>query len=174
MNPYRAISVGECSSRIRLATRASRAVAFRHNFQCYTPSLVKIMSSFFTAWLPNFSLANVLRLAAILLIALILNRLLGVLTKLLVRPAASQSRAAQGREQQTRTLASVLYSAGSKIVWGVAVLTALPEFGISVLPAVVLAGLLLLGLGLGGQNMVRDILAGFYIAFEDQYVPGDM
>jgi moderate conductance mechanosensitive channel len=31
----------------------------------------------------------------------------------------------------------------------------------------------LLGLGIGGQNVVRDILAGFSIAFEDQYVPGD-
>src|SRR5271163_2071907 len=150
-------------------------MAFRRNFQCYTPSLVKIMSSNFKDWWnwSSFSLANVLHLAAILVIALILNRLLRVLTKLLVRPAASQSRAAQSREQQTRTLAGVLYSAGSKIVWAVAILMALYEFGINVTPVAALAGLASLALGFGAQNLIRDIITGFYIVLEDQYVVGD-
>jgi small-conductance mechanosensitive channel len=130
------------------------------------------MSSPFTTW-SSFSLANVLHLAAILIIALILNRLLRVLTKLLVRPAASQSRVAQSREQQTRTLAGVLYSAGSKIVWAVAILTALSEFGINVTPLAALAGLASLALGFGAQNLIRDIITGFYIVMEDQYVVGD-
>jgi small-conductance mechanosensitive channel len=130
------------------------------------------MSSPFTAW-SNFALANVLHLGAILVIALILNHLLRVLTKLLIRPAASQSRVAQSREQQTRTVASVLYSAGSKIVWAVAILTALSEFGINVIPLVALAGLVSLALGFGAQNLIRDIITGFYIVLEDQYVVGD-
>src|SRR5208282_4038650 len=118
----------------------------RHNFQCYTRSLIKIMSSPFIAW-PNFTLANVLHIAVILAIALILNRLLRVLTKLLIRPATSLSRVAQSREQQTRTVAGVLYSAGSKIVWAVAILTVVPEFGINVTPVAALAGLASLALG---------------------------
>jgi moderate conductance mechanosensitive channel len=131
-----------------------------------------MMSSPFSAWF-NFTIPNALHLFAILVLALLLNRLLRRLANSLIKPADSQARAAQNREQQTRTLANALYSAGSKMVWSVALLTALPEFGISVLPVVVLAGLLLLGLGIGGQNVVRDILAGFSIAFEDQYVHGD-
>src|SRR5271156_2813044 len=133
------------------------------------------MSSNFTAWSnwSHFSLANILHLAAILVIALILNRLLRVLTKLLIRPAASQSRVAQSREQQTRTLAGVLYSAGSKIVWAVAILTALSEFGINVTPLAALAGLASLALGFGAQNLIRDIITGFYIVLEDQFVVGD-
>jgi small-conductance mechanosensitive channel len=131
-----------------------------------------MMSSPFTAWF-NFTIPNLLHLLGIFVLALLLSRLLRRMTSLLIKPAGSQTRIAQAHEQQTRALASALYSAGSKIVWSVAVLTALPEFGISVLPVVVLAGLSLLGLGLGGQNIVRDVLAGFYIAFEDQYVPGD-
>jgi moderate conductance mechanosensitive channel len=130
------------------------------------------MSSPFTAW-SNFSFANVLHLAAILVIAVILNRLLRVLTKLVIRPASSQSRAAQSREQQTRTVAGVLYSAGSKIVWVVAILTALTEFGINVTPVAALAGLASLALGFGAQNLIRDIITGFYIVLEDQYVVGD-
>jgi moderate conductance mechanosensitive channel len=130
------------------------------------------MSSPFTAW-SNFSFANVLHLGAILLIALVINRLLRVVTKLLIRPAPSQSRAAQNREQQTRTVAGVLYSAGSKIVWAVAILTALSEFGINVTPLAALAGLASLALGFGAQNLIRDIITGFYIVMEDQYVVGD-
>jgi len=130
------------------------------------------MSSSFTVW-PNFTVANLVHLLIIFIIALVLNRLLRILTKLLVRPAASQSRAAQSREQQTRTVAVILYSAGSKIVWAVAILMALYEIGINVTPVATLAGLASLALGFGAQNLVRDIITGFYIVLEDQYVVGD-
>ncbi|HEX9456101.1 MAG TPA: mechanosensitive ion channel domain-containing protein, partial [Candidatus Acidoferrum sp.] len=57
--------------------------------------------------------------------------------------------------------------------WVIAVLTALPEFGISALPAAAMLGAALLGLGLGARNVVRDVVAGLQIAFEDQYAAGD-
>jgi small-conductance mechanosensitive channel len=132
------------------------------------------MSSLFTAWSwSNFTIANALHLVAIFVIALILNRLLRAMTNLVVKPAGSQTRIAQLREQQTRTLAGILYGAASKIVWVVALLTALHEFDINVLPAAALAGLASLALGFGAQNLVRDVITGFYIILEDQYVVGD-
>jgi len=130
------------------------------------------MSNFFNHW-SGFTLPNALHLLGILLIALILNRLLRVVTRLIVRPAASQTRVAQIREQQTRTLAGVLYGAGSKVVWAIAILTAMPEFGINITPVAALAGLASLAVGFGAQNLVRDIITGFYIILEDQYVVGD-
>ncbi|HWN75365.1 MAG TPA: mechanosensitive ion channel domain-containing protein [Candidatus Udaeobacter sp.] len=113
------------------------------------------------------------RLVAIFIVALVLNRLLRLVTNLLIKPAGSEARAAKAREQQTRTVAVVLYSAGSKIVWGVALLTAASEFRIDVLPAATLAGLASLALGFGAQNLVRDVITGFYIILEDQFVVGD-
>ena len=113
------------------------------------------------------------RLVAILIVALVVNRLLRLITNLLIKPAASEARAAKAREQQTRTVAVVLYSAGSKIVWGVALLTAASEFRIDVLPAATLAGLASLALGFGAQNLVRDVITGLYIILEDQFVVGD-
>jgi moderate conductance mechanosensitive channel len=130
------------------------------------------MPSSFTTW-SNFTFVNLLHLLVIFVVALILNRLLRVLTKLAVRPATSQSRVAQSREQQTRTVAGILYSAGSKIVWAAAILTALAEVGINVVPVAALAGLASLALGFGAQNLVRDIITGFYIVLEDQFVVGD-
>lgn len=130
------------------------------------------MSSSFNHWL-ELTLPNALHLLVILVIVLVVNRILRAVTNLMIKHAASPARVAQNREQQTRTLAGVLYGAASKVVWGVALLTALPEFGINVTPVATLAGLASLAIGFGAQNLVRDIITGFYIVLEDQYVVGD-
>lgn len=123
--------------------------------------------------LPDFTAANFLHLVVIFVVALLLNRLLRMVTNLVIKPASSEARAAKAREQQTRTVASVLYGASSRIVWAVALLTAAAEFGINVTPVVALAGLASLALGFAAQNLIRDIITGFYIILEDQYVIGD-
>ena len=130
------------------------------------------MPSSFNRWL-NLALPNIFHLLGIFVIALVMNRILRAITNLLINRAASQTRAAQVREQQTRTLAGVLYGAANKVIWAVALLTALSEFGINVTPVATLAGLASLALGFGAQNLVRDIITGFYIVLEDQYVVGD-
>jgi len=124
-------------------------------------------------YLLNISPSNVIHLVVILAAALILNHLMRLVTKLIVKPAATQTRAAQAREQQTRTLAGVINSTGSKVVWAIALLTAAQEFGINVTPVAAFAGLASLAVGFGAQNLVRDIISGFYIILEDQYVVGD-
>ena len=130
------------------------------------------MPSSFNHWL-NLILPNALHLFGIIVLALVVNRVLRAVTNLVIKQAASPARTAQIREQQTRTLAAVLYGAASKIIWAVALLTALSEFGINILPAATLAGLASLALGFGAQNLVRDIITGFYIVLEDQYAVGD-
>jgi moderate conductance mechanosensitive channel len=126
----------------------------------------------FNHWL-DLTIPNVLRLLGILVIALVLNRLLRALSNLIIKPATTQTRQSQLREQQTRTLAGIVYSAGSKVVWAVALLTSLREFKIDITPAVTLAGLASLAVGFGAQTLVRDVIMGFYIVLEDQYVVGD-
>ena len=125
------------------------------------------------SYFSDTSVAIFFRLLAILIVVLVVNRLLRLITNLLIKPASSEARAAKAREQQTRTVALVLYSAGSKIVWAVALLTAAAQFGINVLPAATIAGLASLALGFGAQNLVRDVISGFYIILEDQFVVGD-
>ncbi|MGC1484372.1 MAG: mechanosensitive ion channel family protein [Candidatus Acidiferrum sp.] len=130
------------------------------------------MTSLSIHW-PEFTLTSIFDLVAILLIALLVNRFLRVLTKLMIKPAATQSRAAQVREQQTRTLAAVLYGAASKVVWFVALLTAVDKIGINPTPALTLAGLASVAIGFGAQNLIRDVITGIYIVLEDQYAIGD-
>jgi len=78
------------------------------------------------------------------------------------------------REQQTQTLAGILYSGGTAIIGIVAVLTALPEFGFNITPVAAAAGLASLAIGFGAQHVVRDFINGFFTVLEDQYVVGDL
>jgi small-conductance mechanosensitive channel len=121
----------------------------------------------------DFATTHGLRLLGILVIALVANRLLRATSRLMIKTATAQTRQSQLREQQTRTLAGIVYSAGSKVVWVIALLTALDQLKINILPAVTFAGLASLALGFGAQTLVRDVIAGFYIVLEDQYVVGD-
>jgi small-conductance mechanosensitive channel len=122
----------------------------------------------------EMALGDGTRLLAILLIALLLNRLLRAFTRRLVQSSSgSGGRTAQMHEQQTRTLAGVLYSAGTAVIASIALLLALPVFGFNVTPLAAAAGLASLAVGFGGQHLVRDVINGFFIVFEDQYVVGD-
>jgi moderate conductance mechanosensitive channel len=123
--------------------------------------------------IPALSVANLFRILGIVVAAIVINRLLLLATKLMVKPAASQTRTAQAREQQTRTLASLVYSAGSKVVWLLALLLVAQEFGINVIPVVAVVGLASLAIGFGAQSLVRDVISGFTIVLEDQYSVGD-
>ncbi|MGB7729085.1 MAG: mechanosensitive ion channel domain-containing protein [Candidatus Acidiferrum sp.] len=123
--------------------------------------------------IPTLSVSNLLHLLGIVVAAILINRILRVFANQIVKPAAAQTRAAQAREQQTRMLADVTYSAGSKVVWLLAALMAAQEFGINVTPIVILVGLAALAIGFGAKNLVRDLVSGFYIVLEDQFTVGD-
>jgi small-conductance mechanosensitive channel len=123
----------------------------------------------------DFAAARGIRIAAILLIALILNRLLRSLTRRLIPTAGSEGlgRIARMREQHVKTLAGLLYSAGTAVIIVGAFLTALPEFGFNVTPIAAAAGLASLAVGFGAQHLVRDIINGFFIVVEDQFAVGE-
>jgi small conductance mechanosensitive channel len=124
----------------------------------------------------EFAIGHGTRLLVILLIALLLIRVLRTLTRRLITAAGNQSatRVARMREQQTRTLAGILYSSGAAIIIVVAILTALPEFGFNITPVAAAAGLASLSVGFGAQHVVRDFINGFFTVLEDQYVVGDI
>lgn len=115
-----------------------------------------------------------LRIAAILFLAFLAVRLWKALTSRLVEISKARTRGAQMREQQTRTMAGLLYSVGAGVILIVAILTALPELGFNVTPVEAAAAVASLALGFGAQNLVRDLINGFFIVFEDQFVVGDL
>jgi small conductance mechanosensitive channel len=114
-----------------------------------------------------------LRILAIIIIALIVARLLKAFTNRLVEAAKSSTRIAQMREQQTRTMAGIIYSAGIFIIVAVSILTALPEFGFNVTPLEAAAAVASLAFGFGAarEGPHQRFL---YRLYEDQFVVGDL
>ncbi|HBI26716.1 MAG TPA: mechanosensitive ion channel family protein, partial [Peptococcaceae bacterium] len=49
----------------------------------------------------------------------------------------------------------------------------LDELGVPTTSILAGAGVLGLAVGFGAQNLVRDVLSGFFILFEDQFAVGD-
>jgi small conductance mechanosensitive channel len=75
--------------------------------------------------------------------------------------------------QRTRTIGSVL---GNLATWGLTFMVisvALSEAGVSPGAIVAGAGILGAGIGFGAQSLVRDLISGLFIVFEDQYGVGD-
>ncbi|MCG8540708.1 MAG: mechanosensitive ion channel family protein [Clostridia bacterium] len=77
-------------------------------------------------------------------------------------------------EQREKTLKSVVDSVAAYFIMAFAVLTILSEFGL-VKKATILtgAGIFTVVAGLGAQNLIKDIISGFFILFERQMRVGD-
>jgi small-conductance mechanosensitive channel len=78
------------------------------------------------------------------------------------------------RHQRVRALGSILRSAASVTVLGIAGVVVLGDLGINLAPLLASAGVVGIAIGFGAQNMVRDYLAGISMLLEDQYGVGDV
>ena len=77
------------------------------------------------------------------------------------------------RAQRSRALGSILRSAVSVVVFGIAALTILGILGFNLAPLLASTAVLGVALGFGAQNLVRDYLAGLLMLVEDHYGVGD-
>jgi len=86
---------------------------------------------------------------------------------------AAQLAGTERRTQRARALGSILRSAVSVIVFGIAALTILGILGFNLAPLLASTAVLGVALGFGAQNLVRDYLAGLLMLVEDHYGVGD-
>jgi small conductance mechanosensitive channel len=78
------------------------------------------------------------------------------------------------RKKRIDTLGQLLRVVATLLVIGVAVLMALSLFSVDIRPILTGAGIAGLAVGFGAQNLVRDIIAGFFLILEDQVRLGDV
>ncbi len=123
-----------------------------------------------------------IHIAEILLVAIILRVLLWLYLKkfvshLVERPITRRretSEAARKRlQQRSKTITSLLNSIGGFIIWTVAIIMIVSEFGPNVTPLVASSAIIGAALGFGAQQLVRDLLAGVSMLAEDQFGIGD-
>ncbi|MGE5814569.1 MAG: mechanosensitive ion channel family protein [Acidobacteriota bacterium] len=78
------------------------------------------------------------------------------------------------RAKRARTLGDALRKAVTALVLAVALLMILRELGLDIIPLLSAAGIAGVALGFGAQTLVRDMIAGFFLTFEDQVRVGDV
>ena len=78
------------------------------------------------------------------------------------------------RGQRARTLRAVLNSTLTILVVATVLGSALTMLGVPLATLLASAGVVGVALGFGAQSLVRDVLAGMFMLFEDQYGVGDV
>jgi moderate conductance mechanosensitive channel len=75
---------------------------------------------------------------------------------------------------RAQTLALVLRSIASVLIWTIAATMILGELGVNLGPLIAGAGIAGVALGFGAQSLVKDFLSGIFMLVEDQYGVGDI
>lgn len=78
------------------------------------------------------------------------------------------------RGQRLKTITSVLQLLVSIVAWVVVVLTVMGIWGIPMTPLIAVGTTIGIAVGFGAQDLVRDIISGFFILIEDQFGIGDV
>lgn len=76
--------------------------------------------------------------------------------------------------QRARTLGTVLNAFAQWGIWIILTIMVLTEFGVAVTPLIASVGILGAALGFGAQSLVKDLLNGLFMVFEDQLGLGDI
>lgn len=77
-------------------------------------------------------------------------------------------------EGRARTISAVTRSSVTVLIWSVALLLILGEFGVNLAPLLAGAGIVGVALGFGAQSLVKDCITGLFMLVEDQYGVGDV
>ena len=142
------------------------------------------MNGFLTWWGAVWDVWHTpIRILAIIIGAVLVRSLLLLSVRRVVRGviAGMNGKAAQASGlianarvvQRSQTLGSVLSNFFTWTVVLVALSSILSELGVAVGALVAGAGILGAALGFGAQSLVRDLISGIFIVFEDQYGVGD-
>jgi moderate conductance mechanosensitive channel len=116
-----------------------------------------------------------LKIIAIAVVALILNRVAKYFIEKLVRRLILSHTEGDKEAEIKRedTLIRIFNVSSSVIIWVIAGLMIVEEFGVAIGPLLAAAGVAGLALGFGGQYLIRDLIAGLFMITENQYRIGD-
>jgi small conductance mechanosensitive channel len=143
------------------------------------------MDQFFTEQLSPFlvhkSMAILEASLRILLIALVayvairaLRFGLGKLEQVLLTWRAREDKERIANEKRVKTLTGLLRTICLTLVWVVGIVMSLDQIGLDITPILAGAGIVGLAVGFGAQNLVRDIINGFFVILENQVRVGDV
>jgi small-conductance mechanosensitive channel len=134
------------------------------------------MSSLLTAKLDlvlTWLLTSGIRLAVLLVGAYLLLRLIRLLTDRFNRMLQGFTYSVE-RQKRAQTLSEIVRAVATTVLFVLTTMFVLEEIGLNIAPLLTAAGIGGLAIGFGAQNLVRDVIAGFFLLLEDQVRVGDV
>ncbi|MFC7373794.1 MULTISPECIES: mechanosensitive ion channel family protein [unclassified Brachybacterium] len=101
------------------------------------------------------------------------SKLTNVAGAVVKRDPRSLKAAQARREQRAETLSNVARNVAHMVIWAVALVMILSEIGVDIAPVIASLGVIGLAAGIGAQTIIRDIVAGIVMLFEDIVAVGD-
>jgi len=119
-----------------------------------------------------------LRITLILVVAwvgvILLKKFLRRLESRLMKKSKEDGEPASESEKRIETIIRLIQQAAMLALWMTACLIILKELNIDIAPIIASAGIVGLAVGFGAQNLVRDMISGFFIILENQIRVGDV
>ena len=110
-----------------------------------------------------------------LLVQRITRRLLGRLKPRLVASITNREQSdSEEIAKRVDTLFGIVQAVVRIVVWGVALMLLLRNVGIDIAPILAGAGVVGLAVGFGAQELVRDVISGFFLLLENHVRTGDV
>ena len=118
-------------------------------------------------------ISSLIRIGMIILVSFLVMRVVSRLIDRLFKSREDEQRVLIRDNRRLMTLRTVIKSFVRYMVYFVGGIMVLGELGVNTSGLVAGAGIAGVALGFGAQNLVRDVLTGFFILFEDQFAVGD-
>jgi len=117
-----------------------------------------------------------LKIVIIIVVAIVVVRLGNLVLQNAIRRAVSIKGFAShaGEKRREDTLISLFTATLHIVVWLIVAIMVLSEIGLDIAPLLAGAGIIGVAFGFGAQYLVRDIINGVFIIFEDQFKIGDV
>ncbi len=121
----------------------------------------------------TWMLTSGVKIVVVIIVMLIALKMVGILVEKLFLSFSRPLRDGE-MEKRIETLKSISRSAIKAVIFLVSVLIVMQILGIAIAPILAAAGIVGLAVGFGAQNLVQDIIGGFFILLEDQIRVGDV
>lgn len=139
------------------------------NFIYFIDSILKTNNEDISIYLNIFS--KILKIVVVFIVIKILSRILNaIISKMVERRKHSKLPV---DERKLNTLSAVLKNVIRYTIYFIGVMIILDILGVNTNSIIATAGIGGLAISFGAQSLVKDIITGFFILFEDQFSVGD-
>lgn len=134
-------------------------------------TLREVIRDFYTKYITNVPLTNTLTIATMVIFWLVLGFIVIKITKLIV---LRSSKLQYKGTKESLTMARLINSLIRVLFIFWIVIMVLQELGIEILPVLAGAGVLAFAIGFGAQELIKDVISGFFLILEKTFRIGDV